>query len=261
MNAFTPAYAQPADTGTVARVALLLRLIAEHEGAFGLGELARRANLPAPTVHRLLDLLAQQGIVEHEKLERSYRIGAEFYRIAALVRANVPVDQLVRPVLADAAKEVDESCYFALYLPAQQAVMYDCRVDSSHPLDYRIALNRPMSLLWGASGRTVLAHLPGEDIEAIHRKEKDGGLEVPVWRDLAVDLAKIRECGYGYTRGHRIRGATGILAPVFNEYGRIYGCLGYTVPDIRMREDMVGALADAAMRHAARLSTALGHRP
>ncbi len=100
------------DTGTVARVALLLRLISEQQGAFTLTEIANASNLPTPTVHRLLDLLVQQGLVLHEKSHRSYRVGTELYCIASLVRVNVPLTQVVRPILADAAQECDETCYF-----------------------------------------------------------------------------------------------------------------------------------------------------
>ena len=249
-----------ADTGTVARVALLLRLIAARQGSFTLTDIANAANLPAPTVHRLLDLLAQQGLVAHEKAQRSYRLGTELYRISSLVRANVPLAQLVRPVLADAAHEVDETCYFALYLPAQLALMFESRVDSSHPLDYRFEFNRPMSLLWGSSGRVVLAHLPEERVRAAIEQEKNFSKDgrVPDFKRLMAELKQIREQGYAYSHGQRVPGAVGVLAPVFGESGAIYGALGFTVPEQRFHEDKLPLLIKSATGHAARLSGALG---
>lgn len=251
-----------ADTGTVARVALLLRIVAEQKGAFTLTDIAQASNLPAPTVHRLLDLLAQQGLVAHEKSLRSYRAGTELYRISSLVRMNVPLAQLVRPILADAAHACDETCYFALYLPAQLAVMYDSRVDSSHPLDYRFEFNRPMSLLWGASGRSILAYLPEERVRAAIKQEKNFSRDgrVPDEKTLMADLQAIRERGYAYTHGQRVPGGVGVLAPVFDETGGIYGTLGFTVPEQRFREDKLPLLVQSAMTHAAQLSAALGAR-
>lgn len=249
-----------ADTGTVARVALLLRLIAEQHGAFTLTDIANTSNLPAPTVHRLLDLLAQQGLVAHEKSQRSYRAGSELYRIASLVRANVPLSQVARPILADAAQECDESCYFALYLPAQLAVMYESCVDSSHPLDYRVDFNRPMSLLWGSSGRAILAFLPQERVHAAIEQERrfsrDG--RVPNEKQLLAELEQIREKGYAYSHGQRVSGAVGVLAPVFDQTDSIYGSLGFTVPEQRFHEDKLPQFVRSATAHAAQLSSALG---
>jgi DNA-binding IclR family transcriptional regulator len=241
-------------------VALLLRLIAARQGSFTLTDIANAANLPAPTVHRLLDLLAQQGLVAHEKAQRSYRLGTELYRISSLVRANVPLAQLVRPLLADAAHEVDETCYFALYLPAQLALMFESRVDSSHPLDYRFEFNRPMSLLWGSSGRVVLAHLPEERVRAAIEQEKNFSRDgrVPDFKRLMAELKQIREQGYAYSHGQRIPGAVGVLAPVFGESAAIYGALGFTVPEQRFHEDKLPLLIKSATGHAARLSAALG---
>lgn len=249
-----------ADTGTVARVALLLRLIAEQPSAFTLTDIASASGLPVPTVHRLLDLLAQQGLVAHEKSQRSYRVGTELYRISALIRTNVPLAQVIRPILADAAHEADESCYFALYLPAQLAVMYESRVDSSHPLDFRFEFNRPMSLLWGASGRAILAYLPPERLQAALAQEKNFSRDgrIPDQTQLQADLQIIRDRGYAYSRGQRVPGAVGVLAPVFDETGKIYGALGFTVPEQRFLEDRLQTLAQSAMNHAARLSSALG---
>jgi len=258
-TAATPAKAT-ADTGTVARIALLLRLIAEQPGAFTLTDMAGASNLPAPTVHRLLDLLAQQGLVAHEKSQRTYRVGAELYRISSLVRVNVPLAQLVRPILADAARACDETCYFALYLPAQLAVMYESRVDSSHTLDYRVDFNRPMSLLWGASGRAILAYLPEERVRAAIEQERNFSRDgrVPDEAALFADLQTIRSRGYSYTHGQRVPGAVGVLAPVFDETGGIYGALGFTVPEQRFREDRLEQLVQSALTHAAQLSSALG---
>lgn len=251
-----------ADTGTVARVALLLRLIAERDGPFALSDIAAASGLPAPTVHRLLDLLAQQGLVAHEKSQRNYRIGAELYRISSLIRSNVPLARVVRPILADAAHEADETCYFALYLPSQLALMYESRVDSSHPLDFRFEFNRPMSLLWGSSGRVILAYLPPERVDAAfaqeHQFSRDG--RVPDRQELEAELRRIREQGYAHSRGQRVAGAVGVLAPVFDETDRIHGALGFTLPEQRFDDSRLPALIAIATRQAARLSSALGSK-
>jgi len=251
---------QVADTGTVARVAMLLRIISERSGSFTLTDVIKISGLPAPTVHRLLDLLAQQGLVAHEKSSRAYRIGTELYRICSLVHSNVPLSRLIQPVLADAVAEMDETCYFALYLPAQLAVMYDSRVDSSHPLNYRFECHKPMSLLWGASGRTILAYLSPELIDAAIAQETQFSPQGPLpdREALLAALADIRLKGYSHTHGERVAGAVGVLAPVFDHNDEIYGALGFTIPEQRFESDRLPLLIDSAVKHAGALSNALG---
>ncbi len=124
--------------------------------------------------------------------------------------------------------------------------MYESRVDSSHPLDYRVDFNRPMSLLWGSSGRAILAFLPEE--------------RVPDEKRLMAELKQIREKGYAHSHGQRVPGAVGVLAPVFDQTGAIYGCLGFTVPEQRFHEDKLPQFIRSATTHAAQLSAALGKR-
>jgi DNA-binding IclR family transcriptional regulator len=55
-----------------------------------------------------------------------------------------------------------------------------------------------------------------------------------------------------------VPGAVGVLAPVFDQTGSIYGSLGFTVPEQRFREDKLPQFIASATSHATQLSGALG---
>lgn len=261
-SSISPSTAAPrvsADTGTVSRIALLLRLISEQTGSFNLKDIATAAGLPVPTVYRLLDLLTKEGLVAQDKSRRGYRIGSELYRIGSLVRANTPVPRLVHAILSQAVAEVDETCHFALYLPAQLAVMFDSRVDSSHPLDFRMEFYKPIPLLWGASGRTILAHLPHEMVDqALASAVQWSDVKVPPKVDLERALEEIRSLGYALTKGERVLGSVSVLAPVFDSGDKIFGALGFVMPEQRFSPDRLELLAATAKKFANRLSLELG---
>lgn len=248
------------DTGTVSRVALLLRLAAEQRDSFTLKDIAGAAGLPVPTVHRLLDLLAREGLIAPEGGRRGYRIGTELYRIGSLAKANTPIPRLINAILSRAVAEVDETCHFAQYLPAQLAVMFDSRVDSSHPLDFRWEVHKPLSLVWGASGRTILAYLPEEKVDqALAAEVKWSPAKPPPSREALLSaLAEIRRLGYGFTRGERVPGAVSILSPVFDESNSIYGALGFVIPESRFDPARMEFVAETAKTYAGQLSAALG---
>ncbi len=249
------------DAGTVARVARLLRIAAESEGPFTLTSITERTGLSPATVHRLLDLLGREGLVERDAVRRSYRVGGELFRLSALVFNRVPFRDIAGPLLREAADAFDETCYFAMYLPSEGRLMFAEKADSSRELSYRFELNRPLSLVWGSSGRAILAYLPEQRAREILEAEREGnheGRRPPSWAVLKRELASIRERGYAHSRGQRVAHAIGVIAPVFNHNNEIYGSLGFTIPEQRFAALDLEQVAQVAVRQADRLSRALG---
>lgn len=249
------------DAGTVARVAQLLRIAAEAEGPFTLTSVTTRTGLSPATVHRLLDLLVREGLVARDPVKRSYRVGAELFRLGAIVFNKIPFREIAGPILQHAAGLLNETCYFALYLPAEGRLMFAEKADSPHELNYRFELNRPLSLVWGSSGRVVLAFLPQERARSILEAETErnhAGRRAPSWRELSKELEQIRAQGYAHSHGQRVPHAVGVIAPVFEHNNEIYGSLGYTIPETRFGAQQLEAVARAAVEHANQLSRALG---
>src|SRR5271156_5948753 len=110
-------------TGTVARAVLLLARVAA-EGTTTIKSLSQALSLAPSTVHRLLDLLASQGMIEHDVKHRRYSIGPEFYRVSALVVTRYDLVTLALPILREVVSEADESCVLGLYWPAQRRMSF-----------------------------------------------------------------------------------------------------------------------------------------
>lgn len=84
--------------GTVERVVEILRYFADR-GESTLKELAEAVSLAPSTCHRLLYILASNGMIERTAARRSYRIGREFFRLASLVRAKYDLRSIAEPFL------------------------------------------------------------------------------------------------------------------------------------------------------------------
>lgn len=246
-------------SGTVTRVVRLLQCLAEVEDT-SIKQLSDRLGLPASTVHRLLQLLMEHDLVERSPGGVGYRSGIEFFRMASLVAKKTTIADFAEPFLQAVVTMCNEACFFNLYQPSTRRVMIVRAVNSIHPLRYEMTLFKPDTLLWGASGRSVLAFLPQDVIDAALDEKTVSpatGKALPGRGRMAAELKQIREQGYACTRSQKVVGAVGIAAPVFGLQDAALGSLCVTVPEQRFDAAKESSLAKLVVKQAQQLSTAI----
>jgi DNA-binding IclR family transcriptional regulator len=247
--------------GTVGRVARLLACIAEAEGEVSLKYLCQALNLPASTVHRLLSLLIKEGLVERSTSSALYGPGLELARISSLIASKISIVNLAKPIMRTIVQECDQTCVLLRYIPTSRRVMAIHAEFSSNPLRYEIELFQPYSLLWGASGRAVLAFLPQEEIDAVLKDatvSPVSGEALPSRKVMLKQLREIQKQGYAITQAQRIAGAVGFAAPLFNSEPRVIGCLSLRIPKARFNQKTEATIAQLLRAQAAALNRRLG---
>lgn len=249
--------------GTVARTVDLLRLIAESAGNASGKELAEAAQLPGPSVHRLLALLIEQGMVVQDPTTKRYAPGIEFSRQAALVLRDRDIAEIARPFLERLVGESEEACLLGQYIGAGR-MMFVGEVPSRDPLGYRIEKYVPTSVAWGASGRSILAQLDDGTIGTVVRRgdrAPSTAAAMPSRKKMLEDLEEIRERGYAFTiDGHKIANSVGIAAPIFGRDRGVMGSLCLTIPALRFKRGSERRLGGLIVASAAELSDSLSHR-
>lgn len=246
--------------GTVQRVVEILRHLAEH-GETTIKDISAAIGLVPSTCHRMLDLLVREGLAQRASERRGYEVGPEFFRLAALVNTRQDIRSLARPFLQQVVDLCDETCVLCLYVPGERHMIFAEKIDSSQLLRYQLKLNTPVPVLWGASGRAILAHLPWDERQRIYDEAQDApasGEKCPPIEELEAELGAIRARGYAVSHGQKIAGAVGINSAVFNVAGEVVGSLGVTVPQQRLVPAHETKLGVIVQRHAAALSHALG---
>ena len=249
--------------GTVHRVIEILRLFGE-KGELTLKEMSLALALAPSTCHRLLELLGREGFIEQDTVNRRYRIGREFFRVSGLVQGKHDVRQLARPFLQKLVDVCDETAVFSVYVPSEGKIFFAEKIDSSMMLRYQLPMNTPMSALWGASGRSILAFLDRAEIDRIYAAEgiaPGSGEALPSRRALETELGNIRQRGYDITYGQKVTGAVGIGAPVFGADGKVLGSICITVPKARIAAKDRPRLGELVRSTCAELSAALGASP
>jgi len=250
--------------GTVARILRLLGVIAETPEEISVKALAQRAALPPSTIHRLLQLLIEGGFVDRAP-GRRYRMGAEFFRVARLAVDKDDLARAAHPFMRAVVDACDETCLFGVYRSHDHTMSFAARIDCSKPLRYRIRMHGAETLVWGASGHSILAFLPEAEQQAVIAAAgpapSDPQKNRADARAFIAELQKIRQRGYATSHGERIEGAVAVSAPVFGAGGRVVGSLTINVPEFRYVEGEEAKLARVVTREAAALSRALGNLP
>jgi DNA-binding IclR family transcriptional regulator len=256
----TAAVASGPGTGTVERAVHIMRYFATNPEVT-IKELSAALRMSPSTCHRLLDLLAAEGIIEHVKTRRSYQVGLEYCRLAAQVQARNSYHKLVPPFLRAMVRDYNETCIFSLYMPASRSMIFSEKAESSRPLRYQLRFNDPHSVFWGATGRAIYAYLPAVDRRAIYDAEgrsPGSGAPLPEWKDVEAAVRRIREQGYVMTHGQKTAGSVGIAGPVFNAENRVIGSVGFTVPQSEIGTYDVDEIGRYVARKAVELSVVFG---
>ncbi len=230
-------------------------------GEFTLSELAQRADLPASSVHRILQPLLKAGLVARSD-GSSYRTGQEFYRLAASVLRQIDNEIKAAPFLDPLWKKWQETAVFCIYRPAERIGVVREIIQSPHPLRHVIEPFEAISLLWGSLGRAILAHLKLEQVKAIRDEAPKGrvtGASAPALKDLLPELELVRERGIAIYRNEDADLA-GIAAPVFRSRNIIVGSIGITMPVRRYDRLNANALCKDVIKASRKLGETLGHR-
>lgn len=163
----------PGTLGTVRNALFLLQLLSVGPAYQQLTELAERADLTAPTVHRVLRSLAAAGLVTQGLESARYSLGPELVRLSQSYLMRLPVVQALGPFLVDLRNATRATVQVALL--ARDSVVYVDRIDGEHTAGVYRAPHCVYSALETAAGRLLLSRAdPKVWKEAVHAATVQG---------------------------------------------------------------------------------------
>ena len=103
-----------AEVQSLDRAIALLRVVADQDG-MALAEIARRAELPVSTVHRLLTTLEKRQLVNHDLSTGLWTVGLGLFRIGSAYLRIRKLPDIGRPVIRRLLHETDETVNLAMF--------------------------------------------------------------------------------------------------------------------------------------------------
>lgn len=245
---------------SVDRVMKVLDAFESDAQELRLTDLSVRLNMPKPQVLRIVSTLQTGGYIERDPVTKRYRLGLRLFQLGMVVRQQLSLRRIARPVLNHLAERTHETV--ALFRADPSGAICIDVIES--PKGLRIFAQEGRRMPWnaGAAGKAILAYLPEPEREAILANasfEQYTPFTVTQPDRLRQILDEIREVGYAMSAGDLDPDAAGISAPVLDANHRVAGAVSIGGPKSRMSAAELPELIELVRLGAAEVSRGLGY--
>lgn len=245
--------------GAVQHATEVLRCISEASAPIGINDIARRIGLHKSSVSRIIATLADSAFVQRDPETGRISLGMGLVAVATPAIAKFNLRDVVRPLLATLAMEVDETVSFSIW-DRCEAVSIE-QVPGANAVQ---AFSEPGHRNPGhatAAGKILLAHM-GEAIIAdycskpLRRYTSKTITQVDA---LKAELQLCRSQGFAINRGEFEIDVGGVSAIVLDRQSKVAGGISIIVPMYRFSATRRLELAKIVMRFAGKLSAEFGY--
>jgi DNA-binding IclR family transcriptional regulator len=246
----------------VARVAALLRTLSASEphGATTAAA-ARGSGLARPTAHRLLTVLAEQGLVDRAA-SGVWMLGPELFLLGSSASPRYDVTALAQPVVRQLAVTTEESAFYSTRRGDETVCLI--REDGSFPLRSHVlyeGIRFPLGV--ASAGLAILAFLPDRDVaDFLDRTDLTATYGSTHAGDALLErLEETRANGYAVNGGLIVEGSWGMAAAVFDANANPIGALSLTGVEHRFSPDRRPRLGKLLRQAAYHLTQSLSRNP
>jgi DNA-binding IclR family transcriptional regulator len=229
---------------------VLRALAGTQERGARLADVAEQCDLTRPTAHRLLQVLAEEGLAERLPDSTRYVIGPEAALFGIARPSALPMRSISDPVLRRVTEATGDSV--ALTVRSGPDSLCVDRRAGTYPIQVMsVVLGARLPLGVGMGGQAILAFLPDAEIDEVLRKNASRlarrRLTVAQLRER---LRQVRRDGYAFTEAGTVPGTHVLAVPVFDAERQPLAALSISgmaarLPAARARQ-LVPLLAAAA---------------
>ncbi len=236
-------------SGSILSVQKALRILeafTPSEAEWGVRDLSLRLGLPKSVVHRLVQTLAQGGLLEQNPSSQKYHMGLRAFEIGRLYLEGNRFHREGLRILRDLAATTTYTCYLGV-LDGPDAVALAVEY-GSHPVRIVGAAGDRFPAHAVAFGKAMLATLPTHEVLArlgpAPLRQLTAATDTDLQQILA-DLIRIRRLGYAVAREETYPGVTSIGTPVYGPDGRAVAALSVSLTSHEVtpgQEEQLGAM-------------------
>lgn len=203
----------------------LLTTLAEQGGPMSLGDLAKKAGMPAAKAHPYLVSFGSFGLIEQNPLTGRYELGPFALQMGLISLQRLDPVRIAIPMVTALTAEIDQTVGLSVLGNQGPTIIYIS--ESSYPIHVNMRTGTVMSIQSTATGRVFAAYLPPKQVERMIEQENRNGVAAGFgaqgMKRPAIEalLADVRKRGMARVMGEPIPGINAICAPVFEHTGTI----------------------------------------
>jgi DNA-binding IclR family transcriptional regulator len=229
----------------VSRAVAVLDAFDERHRRLTLTELARRADLPLPTTHRLVGELTAHGALARAP-SGEYVIGRRIWSLGLLAPMQTGLREIASPFLQDLYAATLATINLAVREGTE--VLYLDRLSGKRSVPVVSKVGSRLPMYSTGVGKVLLAHAP-EDVQAqvLSSLRRITPYTITQPARLEAQLARVLTDNYATTVEEMTLGACSVAVPIRRGDEEVVAALGIVVPSLkRDRSRLVAALQVAA---------------
>lgn len=198
---------------SIARAALVLRVLAQHQQPMSLGEIAGVVGLPRSTVQRLVQALSQERLVQiGGSTSPGVRLGPALAELAGAIRVDVA--RLARPHLQALFETLRETVDIAQ--ARGREVEFLDQIASDRELRAVPRKDATLLLHCMANGKALLAAMSDAEVERLIGPTLPASTPRSITSPpaLLAELAEIRRTGFAYDRQELAEGICAVATMI-----------------------------------------------
>ncbi|WP_313892684.1 IclR family transcriptional regulator [Psychrobacillus sp.] len=240
---------------SINRAMTIAKVLAAHTNEKGLAisDLAKQCELPLSTMHRLLQAMIKQGMVEQDEEVKTYRLGLIWLEYGLQVYDTMDYVSKIRPELEKLMREVEESVYLSKPVGLEALVVE--RIDSeNNPIRIvdQLGLRIPMHI--GAANKAMLAAMPSAKADIILSQlitpENKG--------EMTETLRQIQKQGYATSHSEQTEGTSSVAVAVLDGFGEVIGSVSIGFVSFNLTESRMEFLIEKVKATGRKISEKLG---
>ncbi|SCY86747.1 IclR family transcriptional regulator [Desulfoluna spongiiphila] len=247
---------------SVKRALDILSLFTPAQPSLGITEMSRLLGLAKPTIHGLVQTLADEGFLSQSDETRKYALGLRVYELGTCVISHLRVNQIGGAAVQRLARQTSLMSRIAIWDRDMVLVTLNRFPHDQCPPFTNLGPKVPAYC--SAVGKAMLSTLPAEALATYFSQTRLVPLTPKTLTDekaLRDELTRARGLGYACESEEYIMGLACISAPLFDHSGRACAAISVSgAPELLEREEMP-AIATDVMRTAGEISFALGFTP
>jgi len=191
--------------------------------------------LPKATLHRLCNLLEEEGFLRPDLSGRGYVGGHRLARLARLTLATSAERSYRHGILSAVSQEIGETCNIVISKGAE--MFYTDRVETEWPLRHQLPIGSNVPVHCTASGKLYLSSLTKRqcrDLVSVLSLERYTDNTITDPDKLLTALKAVRRDRVGIDDEEFVEGMVAVAVPINDDKGRMVGALAFHAPTVRM---------------------------